>query len=1117
MKESELFLGFHGEAPAGWRLDVLEMSNWGTFGGARVHTLAPETGWTLLVGENGSGKSTAIDALRTLLAPRAILRGSFNDAAGGQGRRDRTLASYIRGQWSASREEEGTKPQFLRQEDEPSCLLAVFRNAATGGELTLAQVLWVSNGTDHTVFLVAAGRKGILADLQSLGSGREMKRKLRERGFAVYDGYAGYARDFQGKMGMPGDGAMEVFNQAIGVKEVVSVKQFLRSHLLARGDAVSMIRERVIPQFASLEDCWNSIQRDKERIKLLHPIVEFRRAELEAEAKKRGLDRLSQIAPAHYNGLHLRFLDEHIRKVEQELARLAVSLEETARSIDREVDRAEALQRELDGHEDSARIRELDFQIRELELSLGQIRKTRQVFDTVTRRFELGVEAADEAGFLEIQAQANSKLVQLRDAEARATSGAEEAGLDRRRCQEDLSKTQAHFDELERRRVLIDPDFLAIRDRVCEEFHLDPAELPFAGELIEVKPECEDWHGAIERLMRGFGISLLVPEHHYRAVAGFINRARLTDRRGRGMRMTFHRIPKRIDDDPPSPREETVPACLNFREEHPMSKWVRGEVFVQFPHRCCRDVAALEAASYGITREGLIRGGTRHIKDDRREIHDRTAHVLGWSPEKKLAALAAEIKRLEHRLRELEVREAALRREAKEARDGVTVLEGLVSITAYSAIDLSGGLGQLERLKEEKAGLESRSEDRLQLEGKLRAAKKSVEDLRGQKSALEKQQAVQEAEAGRHRKRREDLARDMPSFSDLPSAEELTLLAEIEDGAALNLDTVERVSRKVTDTLRNRSSQQQARINSARAGMGAPMQRFLAAFPEDSKDLSAEPDYADDFVRIHTRVVRDDLPVHEDRFRTFLNDNLTQNIASLDAGLSDEVKGHRRRIAQVNAALRRLDYSTGSYVEIDVRERGEAAVSLFRKQLRAILGMGMQLDDEARLGLFEKIRSLIEELKKPDWTNLVADGRNWLDFGIRECRQSDGTELDYFDSSQGKSGGQKAKLAFTILAAALCAQYGLAEDAGAVEGFRLVVIDEIFARTDEANSRRALELFRAMGFQLILAAPWEAKVRIAEPFVDSYHLAVNPEHNGSAIHRATREAYEEAAAARRNA
>jgi uncharacterized protein YPO0396 len=145
---------------------------------------------------------------------------------------------------------------------------------------------------------------------------------------------------------------------------------------------------------------------------------------------------------------------------------------------------------------------------------------------------------------------------------------------------------------------------------------------------------------------------------------------------------------------------------------------------------------------------------------------------------------------------------------------------------------------------------------------------------------------------------------------------------------------------------------------------------------------------------------------------------------------------------------------------------------------------------------------------------MVADSRNWLDFGIRECRRSDGSEMDYFDSSQGKSGGQKAKLAFTILAASLCAQYGLAEDSGNVDGFRLVVIDEIFARTDEGNSRRALDLFRSMGFQLILAAPWEAKVRIAESYVSNYHLAVNPEHNASTIRRASREAYEEAVASR---
>ncbi len=52
----------------GFRLKRLEIFNWGTFNG-KVNILAPEGRWTLLVGDNGSGKSTAVDALRTLIRP----------------------------------------------------------------------------------------------------------------------------------------------------------------------------------------------------------------------------------------------------------------------------------------------------------------------------------------------------------------------------------------------------------------------------------------------------------------------------------------------------------------------------------------------------------------------------------------------------------------------------------------------------------------------------------------------------------------------------------------------------------------------------------------------------------------------------------------------------------------------------------------------------------------------------------------------------------------------------------------------------------------------------------------------------------------------------------------
>ena len=45
--------------------------------------------------------------------------------------------------------------------------------------------------------------------------------------------------------------------------------------------------------------------------------------------------------------------------------------------------------------------------------------------------------------------------------------------------------------------------------------------MPFAGELIEVRNVYADWTGAIERLLRAFGLSLLVPEQLYRPAAGF--------------------------------------------------------------------------------------------------------------------------------------------------------------------------------------------------------------------------------------------------------------------------------------------------------------------------------------------------------------------------------------------------------------------------------------------------------------------------------------------------------------------------------------------------------------------------------------------------------------------
>jgi len=209
--------------------------------------------------------------------------------------------------------------------------------------------------------------------------------------------------------------------------------------------------------------------------------------------------------------------------------------------------------------------------------------------------------------------------------------------LERQRAIDDRARVAADMETLRKHRVLIPREFVTIRVAVCAATKIQAGDLPFAGELIEVKGEHRDWTGAIERLLHQFGVSLLVPERHYVAVAEFINRQHL------GLRFTFHRVPTvtavRADTFGDVTR---VAGRLNFRDEHPLSGWVKSEVSRRFNHVCCPDVNRLKEVDYGITREGLIRDGpTRHTKDDRRAVNDATNFVLGWSVEDRMRALIA--------------------------------------------------------------------------------------------------------------------------------------------------------------------------------------------------------------------------------------------------------------------------------------------------------------------------------------------------------------------------------------------------------------------------------------------------------------------------------------------
>ncbi|WP_162902229.1 ATP-binding protein, partial [Facilibium subflavum] len=139
---------------AGFRLKHFEVFNWGTFN-QHVWSLEPNGDNSLLTGDIGSGKSTLVDALTTLLVPSNRI--IYNKAAGAENK-ERTIYSYIRGEYKTEKDDytQSAKAISLRNENSYSVILGHFLNRNYNQTITLAQVFWLKDNkrTPERFFVV---------------------------------------------------------------------------------------------------------------------------------------------------------------------------------------------------------------------------------------------------------------------------------------------------------------------------------------------------------------------------------------------------------------------------------------------------------------------------------------------------------------------------------------------------------------------------------------------------------------------------------------------------------------------------------------------------------------------------------------------------------------------------------------------------------------------------------------------------------------------------------------------------------------------------------------------------------------------------------------------------
>ncbi|MEW6118377.1 MAG: SbcC/MukB-like Walker B domain-containing protein [Nitrospirota bacterium] len=1105
------------DALAGFRLHRLEVFNWGTFG-ERVWTLHLNGKNFLLTGDIGSGKTTLVDAVTTLLVPAQRI--AYNKAAGAD-TRERTLRSYVLGHYKSERNEvSGTsRPVALRDHNSYSVILGVFHNVGYNQTVTLAQVFWMKDLQGQPArFFVGASRVLSLAnDFSHFGSDiGALRKRLRSAGAEVFDSFPPYGAWFRRRFGIGTEQALELFHQTVSMKSVGNLTDFVRSHMLEPFDAAPRIKA-LIAHFDDLNRAHEAVLKAKRQVVLLTPLVADCDRHAEIAASSEQLRTCREALKPYFAGLKLSLLEKRIVLLDEERVRLNTHVQRLEERKNVQMSEEQELRSSI-ANNGGDRIERLAIEIRQKEDELARRRRKAERYAELATA--LGLDAADnEEAFLTQRKIFADLAEKATEREILLQNELNEAGVSFAQWRQEHETLTAEIKSLRSRRSNIPGEQVAMRAAIAAVLNLPESDMPFAGELIQVRDDEREWEGAAERLLRNFGLSLLVPDKYYAQVAGWVDRTHLKGR------LVYFRMrpPVRSSamSDSPVLHPDSLVRKLTLKPDSPHYDWLERELSHRFDVVCCTTQEQFRRETRAITRAGQIKAqGERHEKDDRHRLDDRSRFILGWSNTEKIAALEVKARQLEARLGELGSLINKFQTEQNTLKDRLTALSRLDEHADFRELDWQSLAIEVAKLADEKQKLESTSDVLQNLTARLTTLQNELD----QTEALLADKAREMGAIQARRETAEDLRNQTLALLDTPGQSDYTSWFERLDtmrGEALGdhhltIESCDNREREMRDWLQARIDAESKKLDRLRDKIIDAMRAYCTAFPLDTQEVDVSIDAAGEYRSMLDKLNADDLPRFEARFKELLNENTIREVANFQSQLNRERETIKERIIHINESLTQIDYNPGRYIVLEAHATQDADIRDFQGDLRActegtLTGSDDEQYSEAK---FLQVKRIIERFRGREgqaemdrrWTAKVTDVRNWFTFAASERWREDGSEHEHYSDSGGKSGGQKEKLAYTILAASLAYQFGLEWGAVRSRSFRFVVIDEAFGRGSDESAQYGLKLFQQMNLQLLVVTPLQ-KIHIIEPFVAGVGFVHNKEGRSSRLRNLTIEEY----------
>ncbi|BCI51636.1 nuclease [Mycolicibacterium litorale] len=1092
-----------------FHLSRLQVINWGVFDG--YHSIPFSAGGALIAGASGSGKSSLLDAISLGFLPfnRRNFNASGDNTAAGSSAGRRTVDKYVRGAWGQRSDGGTSRVMYLRGEGTAWSAVAVTYAGDSGRTVTGLVLKWLtgeSRSDSSSRFVLGDGDLDIADVCNRWAAGRfdtgVFKEDRGERSDGKCNGWrfttkveSQYLAQLYATIGIrASDAAQQLLGKAKSLKSVGGLEQFVREFMLDEPDSLARLPE-ALKQIDPLVEARELLAVAQRKRKILGDIEKIQQR-YASESSDLGIIDLVDLPMVRAYTDHVRLAQcpAHITQLDTTIDQLDNEYEDVTRSLNLAKAEADSLNAQISGS--SASIGPLQSQVTAAETEAEQVSRRRSAYeDMVTAQGVAVPDTADEFWNLreELLTEATELLAKV-ERHREASSDAEYAQKAARIARDEAAKELKRVEQVGSAL----PEFaLVMRDQICAAIGADASELPYVAELMDLPPDQTRWRIAVEKVLRGAGLRLLVPDAHWAAVLRFVNE---TNMRGR---LALHHVrTKMYGAEPVDPEPNTLAGKLfAVDRQHPCAAEAVDIVSTAGDHICVDTPDVFARFRRAVTDTGLYKDSDRlAIKDDRRPLK-QSEYLYQGDVSAKINALTVDLATAEEAYQAARRVADEIAAQRQQWRDRAVACKAICEqFPQWSQIDVETADGHADRLREQYELLLAEHPDIEALNARADECWSQIQVLMTRRGAI---QTRRDDLDSRRTQLLELSERLQPAFVSEPLTELLHRYAgQIPVSLELlnpepHRDALFAAIKKEREQLREsrrRSYDELARI----------LNTFDTAFPDAIPNDSTNFDErVHDYVALCRHIDERELPEAYDRMMRLVTEQAPDAILTLHRVAEQEARRIAEQIERVNTGLGAVEFNRGTRLTLRATPRSLTAVSELTEIVRSIsrriaeVGLG---DKQAILDQYADILRLRNRLAStaPEdkaWTRDALDVRNRFTFDCAEWDISTEELIRTHSNAGDNSGGEQEKLMAFCLAGALSFNLASPESTDNRPVFAQLMLDEAFSKSDPQFAQQALSAFQKFGFQLVIVATVQNATTI-QPYIDSVVMVSKTEATG---------------------